>query len=124
VVQTRQEAKACVACGRSIEWRKKWARDWENVRYCSDACRGKKLGGVDAALEAAILDLLKRREAGKTICPSEAARAVAPEDWEPLMERTRAAARRLVAAGEIVIAQGGAIVDPSRAKGPIRLKLL
>ena len=20
-------------------WRKKWARDWENVRYCSERCR-------------------------------------------------------------------------------------
>ena len=32
-------AKPCAACGRPFAWRKKWARDWENVRYCSDACR-------------------------------------------------------------------------------------
>jgi hypothetical protein len=38
------------------------------------------------------------------------------------MERARAAARRLVAAGEIVMAQRGVVVDPSRAKGPIRLR--
>ncbi|WP_376094626.1 DUF2256 domain-containing protein [Roseomonas sp. CCTCC AB2023176] len=31
--------KTCVACGRPFAWRKKWAREWENVRYCSDACR-------------------------------------------------------------------------------------
>jgi hypothetical protein len=31
--------KPCAACGRPFVWRKKWARDWENVRYCSDACR-------------------------------------------------------------------------------------
>jgi hypothetical protein len=123
VNQTEQEAKACAACGRRMEWRKKWARDWENVRYCSDACRGKKPGEVDAALEVAILGLLKQRGAGKSICPSEAARTVAPEDWQPLMERARAAARRLFAAGEIVVTQGGVVVDPSRAKGPIRLKL-
>jgi hypothetical protein len=29
----------CAACGRPFEWRKKWARDWHNVRWCSDACR-------------------------------------------------------------------------------------
>ena len=29
----------CLACGRPFAWRKKWARDWENVRYCSDRCR-------------------------------------------------------------------------------------
>lgn len=32
-------AKPCAACGRPFAWRKKWARDWEAVRYCSDACR-------------------------------------------------------------------------------------
>lgn len=31
--------KTCAACGRPFAWRKKWARDWESVRYCSDACR-------------------------------------------------------------------------------------
>ena len=31
--------KTCAACGRRFAWRKKWARDWEQVRYCSDACR-------------------------------------------------------------------------------------
>ncbi len=32
-------SKRCAACGRPFTWRKKWARDWEQVRYCSDACR-------------------------------------------------------------------------------------
>ncbi len=31
--------KPCAACGRPFAWRKKWARDWEQVRFCSDACR-------------------------------------------------------------------------------------
>ena len=129
------EPKTCLACGRTIEWRRKWERVWEQVRYCSDACRRAKPGLEDRALEAAILELLARRGSGKTICPSEAARLVAarkvagpadreaPSDWERLMEPTRAAARRLTAAGRIVITQGGHPVDPSHAKGPIRLKL-
>ncbi|MGA0862517.1 MAG: DUF2256 domain-containing protein [Ilumatobacteraceae bacterium] len=33
------EPRTCQACGRPIEWRRKWARDWENVKWCSDACR-------------------------------------------------------------------------------------
>lgn len=33
--------KICAACARPFTWRKKWARDWEAVRYCSDACRKK-----------------------------------------------------------------------------------
>jgi len=31
--------KDCAACGRPFAWRKKWARVWDEVRYCSDACR-------------------------------------------------------------------------------------
>jgi hypothetical protein len=42
--------KICAACGRSFAWRKKWARDWEAVRYCSEACRD---GRYAAAREAA-----------------------------------------------------------------------
>ncbi len=31
--------KPCAACGRPFTWRRKWARDWEAVRFCSDRCR-------------------------------------------------------------------------------------
>jgi hypothetical protein len=31
--------KTCAACGRPFSWRRKWARDWESVRFCSDRCR-------------------------------------------------------------------------------------
>ena len=107
-----------------ITWREKWADCWDEVKYCSAACRGRKLGDVDRALEVAILSLLSQRDFGKTICPSEAARAVDEDRWRELMEPARMAARRLVNAGKIVITQGGQPVDPSRAKGPIRLRLL
>ncbi|TXL64210.1 DUF2256 domain-containing protein [Zeimonas arvi] len=32
-------AKDCAACGRPMTWRRRWARCWDEVRYCSDACR-------------------------------------------------------------------------------------
>ena len=32
--------KVCEACGLEFEWRKKWERDWELVRYCSERCKG------------------------------------------------------------------------------------
>lgn len=117
------EPKSCAACGRTIEWRKKWERSWEQVRYCSDACRRNKPGTIDEQIEATILRLLDGRAAGATICPSDAARALfSGESWRDEMERTRAAARRLVAAGHIVITQQGRVVDPSTARGPIRLR--
>lgn len=112
--------KPCATCGRAIVWRKRLARDWEQVRYCSDGCRGG-LDGIDRALEVALQQLLAARARDASICPSEAARAVAA-DWRPLMERARRAARRLVAAGLAEITQGGVVVDPSTAKGPIRVR--
>jgi hypothetical protein len=115
--------KPCVTCGRRITWRKKWERDWDNVRYCSDGCRGRKAEAQDSPLEAAILALLSARARGATACPSEVARAEGGEDWRALMEPVREAARRLVAAGKVDILQGGRVVDPSTAKGPLRLRL-
>lgn len=124
---TPHKDKLCKTCGRAFAWRKKWERDWDVIKYCSDACRGHKPDDADRALEAAILGLLAERGRDKTICPSEAAKLVGGDagrrDWESLMEPARAAARRLVAEGRIVITQHGQIVDPSTAKGPIRLRL-
>ena len=34
--------KICAACQRPFTWRKKWQRDWGNVRYCSDRCRAQR----------------------------------------------------------------------------------
>ena len=31
--------KVCPVCHRPFAWRKKWARDWAQVRYCSERCR-------------------------------------------------------------------------------------
>ncbi|RKH65694.1 DUF2256 and DUF3253 domain-containing protein [Corallococcus llansteffanensis] len=115
--------KPCAVCGRAITWRKKWARDWESVRYCSDACRGRRTDARDSPLEALILELLARRAGGATVCPSEVARAVGDDDWRSRMEPVREAARRLVARGVLDIVQGGRVVDPSTARGPIRLRL-
>jgi hypothetical protein len=39
------------------------------------------------------------------------------------MEKTRAAAKRLVAEGRIVITQRGKVVDPAHIKGAIRLRI-
>ncbi len=77
---------------------------------------------VGHRLEAAILHLLAQRASTATICPSDAARAVADDDWRDLMEPARRAARRLVDRGEVVITQGGKVVDPSTATGAIRIR--
>ena len=114
--------RMCVSCGRAFSWRKAWARDWDQVRYCSSACRKRGVTTTDKALEATLVDLLTPGAAGSTGCPSEAARVVGGEDWQKLQEPARRAARRLVATGVFEITQGGRIVDPSTARGPIRLR--
>lgn len=116
------ETKDCAACGRTITWRKKWAANWDEVRYCSQRCRRHKVNDTDRRLEETITALLAERRAGATICPSEAARAVGGEQWRDLMEPARAAARRLTTAGRVEITQGGKVVDPSTARGPIRIR--
>lgn len=35
-------SKICVACGRVMTWRRSWAKNWAEVKYCSDACRRLK----------------------------------------------------------------------------------
>ena len=34
--------KLCAACQRPMAWRKRWAKNWEQVLYCSDRCRKDK----------------------------------------------------------------------------------
>jgi hypothetical protein len=34
--------KICIVCERPFSWRKKWAKVWQDVKYCSDKCRKLK----------------------------------------------------------------------------------
>ncbi len=34
--------KICLVCERPFTWRKKWEKDWDNVKYCSERCRRQK----------------------------------------------------------------------------------
>lgn len=42
VKKSELPVKTCVTCGLPFTWRKKWARCWEQVRYCSERCRRGK----------------------------------------------------------------------------------
>ncbi|MBT8038737.1 MAG: DUF2256 domain-containing protein [Xanthomonadales bacterium] len=35
-------SKTCPVCLRPFTWRKKWAACWDDVKYCSRRCRGKR----------------------------------------------------------------------------------
>ena len=73
-------------------------------------------------IETAILDILAQRAPGKSICPSEVARALA-SDWRPLMPEVRATSARMAAEGRLRITQKDVEIDPEIARGPIRLGL-
>ena len=76
----------------------------------------------DHAIEKAILTLCIERGAGKTICPSEAARRLAG-DHGALMPTVRAVAGWLQKDGRIAVTQKQVAVEADTAKGAIRLGL-
>jgi hypothetical protein len=69
-----------------------------------------------------ILRQTAERGAEKSICPSEVARALAPE-WRPLLPRVREAAVALAEAGRIDILRKGKPVDPRDFRGVYRLRI-
>lgn len=74
-------------------------------------------------LDEIILRLVDERGAGKTICPSEAAREFRSENWQSLMGEVRVRAVKLAHAGEITIYRKGKPADPDHLKGVYRLGL-
>ncbi|MFF7771489.1 DUF3253 domain-containing protein [Streptomyces massasporeus] len=76
-------------------------------------------------LEQVIMNLLDRRAATSSICPSDAAREAYEGDdegWRALMEPARRAAWRLVTAGKVEVTQSGRPVTETEARGPIRIR--
>ncbi len=121
-----REEKYCRVCGRRMQWRRKWRHNWEQVLYCSKACRRIGLTEMDRTMEAAIVDLLDRQVGKRGIRVEAAAEALATVSTanrqQGLASAARNAARRLYNRGIIEILQNGQLVDPSHAKGPFRIR--
>jgi len=32
-------SKPCAVCARPMVWRRHWSRNWDTVKFCSEACR-------------------------------------------------------------------------------------
>ncbi len=78
----------------------------------------------EPAIRDAILAQTAARGAGKSICPSEVARALEPEDWQKLMPRIRREAALLAREGRIDVLRKGKPVDPeAEIRGVIRLRV-
>ena len=78
---------------------------------------------MSRSIEDAILSLLAERGPGKSIDPSEAARAVDAEGWRRLLPQVRATAVGLARQGRLAILRHGKPVDPEGFKGVYRLRL-
>jgi len=78
---------------------------------------------MSRSIEDAILGLLAEREPGKSIDPSEAARAVDAEGWRRLLPQVRATAVGLARQGRLEILRHGKPADPEAFKGVYRLRL-
>jgi len=77
-------------------------------------------------VERMILRMVAEQGPDKTICPSDAARALAgdkPDEWGPLMQPLRRVAVRLAKEGRLVIYRKGKQADPDDFKGLYRLGL-
>jgi hypothetical protein len=77
-------------------------------------------------IEDTIMALVGERGFEKTICPSDAARAIGgphPDGWGPLMIPVRRVAVRLAKEGRVVIYRKGKPVDPDDFKGVYRIGL-
>ena len=75
------------------------------------------------AIETALLRLIGER-AGRTVDPTEAARALGgthPDQWGPLMQPIRRVAVALAEQGRLVILRKGKPVDPRDFKGVYRI---
>lgn len=73
-------------------------------------------------LESVILDLTAERGPEKSICPTDAARAFAGENWRKVLGEVRKTAVRLAQEGRIVITRKGKPADPLTFKGVYRLR--
>lgn len=81
---------------------------------------------IESDLESAILQLARSRGPDKSICPSDAAKAVGERrglDWHGLMQPARRAAVRLALEGRAVILRKGRPVDPAGFKGVYRISV-
>lgn len=105
-------SRVCQSCGRAFAWRKKWARDWEQVRYCSKACRSS---GHPGRLVHCLAERLT--EERLLALDTQLERSLGCG-----RERLRSAARLLAQAGSAQLLHQGKQVSPNEARGALTLR--
>ena len=93
-------------------------KSWQGARIAAS------LESVNQRLRTTILELARERGPDKTICPSDAARAIGGDGWRDLMDDVRDVARALAREGLVDVTQKGDALDPDATwRGPIRIRI-
>ena len=102
---------------------RKWTdRPYQQTTCCPGRVTITAMQLTDEQVREVISDLLAARQPSATICPSEAARALAPDAWRLLMPQVRTVAIAMATEGVLDIRQSGRTVAPDvPLRGPIRL---
>lgn len=106
----------------------------EGVETVTEASEEPAAGGAETALDPVAGEILRQigaRGPGKSVCPTEVARAIAaararpsdpPDAWRRYLTAVRQQALNLARQGRIVILRKGKAQDPNKpVKGVIRL---
>ena len=92
-ISRNYKSKNCASCGRAFSWRKRFIKCWDEVKYCSRACRAEKLQIKDRGLD---FSLKKRLEKGTTSDFDLSKIAKDHFGCEKMTERVKRAFRRIV----------------------------
>ncbi len=121
-MKTNLPQRSCSSCGRSFTWRKSFAKNWEDVKYCSKACRKRKLSKIDQQIENIILKLLESQPHPTPLTTGQIADLLDFGNDKNLLESIKRAVRRLEAKSFVIITQDGKRVDSSTAKGHLQIR--
>ena len=80
---------------------------------------------ADAEISRILFELLATRGGTSTLCPSEVARALAPDEprWRALMPEVRRVVAGLASRGLVRVTSHGIEVDVLEVHGPVRVGL-
>lgn len=82
-----------------------------------------KPAATNLRIDAAIRALLRSRQPGRSICPSDVARIVGAATWRTMLPVVRDRAVRMLERGDLEILRGGRVVKRNPTEGVLRYRL-
>jgi len=61
-------SKICAACNLPFNWRKKWEKVWDEVKYCSERCKKSKSKPWTAHLPPKVSAFAESRQTSEKYC--------------------------------------------------------